>query len=344
MIVSPPAPVAPAPPLPPPRGPLSEFLIDRWRGPARPLTGAPPVRGQDPLADDDLHLALYLCYELHYRSFAGVDDAWEWEPSLLDYRRRLERPFEAAVSDLADRDDQAVPPDEAPSAVLRLVTTGDGPSLSTWFEESGTEWQFAEFAVHRSAYQLKEADPHTWVIPRLAGRPKAACVEIQCDEYGGGREPDMHASLFAAVLDALGLDSAYGAYVDRLPGLTLATVNLISMFGLHRRWRGALVGHLAGFEMTSVAPMGRYAATVDRLGLPAAARRFYAEHVTADAHHEVVAADGLVGGLAAREPDLVPDILLGVRALMAVEERFTEHLLASWTAGRSSLRPARPGR
>jgi hypothetical protein len=296
------------------------------------------------LSDDDLHLALYLCYELHYRSFAGIDDGWEWEPSLLEYRRRLERPFEAALRQLADPADRAVLPGEAAAAVLRIVTTGGGPSLSRWFEERGTQRQFAEFAVHRSAYQLKEADPHTWVIPRLAGRPKAACVEIQSDEYGGGREADMHASLFADVLEALGLDSGYGAYIDRLPGVTLATVNLISFFGLHRRWRGALVGHLAGFEMTSVAPMGRYAATVDRLGLPPAARRFYAVHVTADAYHEIVAADGLVGGLAARTPALVPDILLGVRALVAAEGRFTDHLLSAWRAGRSSLRPLHSGR
>jgi len=343
MIVSPPAPVDVDPPLPGPRGPLSEFLIDRWRGPARTLTGAPAVGAPDPLCDDDLHLALYLCYELHYRSFAGIDDGWEWEPSLLDFRRRLERPFEAALRDLADPADRAVTPGGAAAAVLRIVTTGGGPSLSTWFEERGTAAQFAEFAVHRSAYQLKEADPHTWVIPRLGGRPKAACVEIQSGEYGGGREPEMHASLFAAVLEALGLDSGYGAYIDRVPGVTLATVNVISFFGLHRRWRGALVGHLAGFEMTSVVPMGRYAATVDRLGLPPAARRFYAEHVTADAHHEVVAADGLVGGLAHREPDLVPDILLGVRALMAVEGRFTDHLLSAWAAGRTSLRPSPAG-
>ena len=26
-----------------------------------------------------------------------------------------------------------------------------------------------EIAVHRSGYQLKEADPHTWAIPRLNG-------------------------------------------------------------------------------------------------------------------------------------------------------------------------------
>src|SRR5579884_1143972 len=211
MTLSPAALVAAtAPPLPAPRGPLSAFLIDRWGGPARPLTGAPAVQGDDPLADDDLHLALYLCYELHYRSFAGVDEGWEWEPSLLGFRRRLERPFESALRDLGHPADRLVGPDEAAGAVAGILGSGDGPSLSQWLEERGTEWEFAEFAVHRSAYQLKEADPHTWVIPRLAGRPKAACVEIQSGEYGGGHEADMHASLFAAVLDALGLDSRYG--------------------------------------------------------------------------------------------------------------------------------------
>lgn len=41
--------------------------------------------------------------------------------------------------------------------------------------------------MHRSAYQLKEADPHSFALPRVpAGRAKAAFVEIQADEYGGG--------------------------------------------------------------------------------------------------------------------------------------------------------------
>ncbi|HEV7861877.1 MAG TPA: iron-containing redox enzyme family protein, partial [Acidimicrobiia bacterium] len=130
----------------------------------------------------------------------------------------------------------------------------------------------------------------------------------------------------------------YGAYLDLLPGTTLATVNLISLFGLHRRWRGALMGHLAVFEMTSVVPMGRYAAMVDRLALPPAARAFYDVHVMADAHHEVVAAEGLIGGLARTEPDLVAGIVFGAAALMATEERFAAHLLERWAAGRTSLR------
>ena len=51
--------------------------------------------------------------------------------------------------------------------------------------------------LHRSAYQLKEADPHSFALPRLWGPPKAAMVTIQADEYGGGRPERIHAQLFA---------------------------------------------------------------------------------------------------------------------------------------------------
>ena len=280
-------------------------------------------------------LALYLAYELHYRGFAGVDEGWEWEPSLVRERARLERAFE--------RDFRAavVVGDVAPAQVtdeLRALTTGDGPSLSRWCSEHGSLGQMREFSVHRSAYQLKEADPHSWAIPRLRGRAKAALIEIQHGEYGDGRHELMHATLFASSIRALGLNPAYGAYLDCIPAVTLATVNLMSLFGIHRRWRGALVGHLALFEMSSVVPMRRYADTLRRLGVEDAAP-FYDAHVEADVSHERTALYDMAGALAEDEPALAPDIVFGARALEQLESAFTEHLLGAWSAGRSSLLP-----
>jgi hypothetical protein len=326
--------------FPSPRGPLSAHLLDGLLDRPGSLSPLPPLTGvDDPLVDDDLHLALYLCYELHYRGLPGVDDRWEWDPSLLDARRRLEGAFEQGL----ERAVTFPAPTAGVEDELRAVlAAGNGPSLSRHMVEQGTVDQFREFAVHRSAYQLKEADPHTWALPRLSGRAKAAMVEIQADEYGRGVQAQMHAVLFAETMWAVGLDASYGAYLDTIPGSTLATVNLVSMFGLHRRRRGALVGHLAVFEMTSVIPMARYAAAVSRLGLPDEARRFYDVHVEADAYHEVVAGTDLIGGLADDEPWLVGEILFGARAVMAVEERFTRHLLDCWSEGRTSLRHPLP--
>ncbi len=165
-------------------------------------------------------------------------------------------------------------------------------------------------------------------------------VEIQADEYGGGDPARIHAVLFARAMDALGLDSTYGAYVDRVPAVTLATVNLMSMLGLHRRLRGAVVGHLALFEMTSSLPNGRYADGLRRLGCGPDATAFFDEHVVADAVHESVAAVDLAGGLARQQPDLVPDILWGATALRELEADFGRHLLGAWKSGCSSLEGA----
>jgi hypothetical protein len=205
-------------------------------------------------------------------------------------------------------------------------------------ETSGTREQMLEHVVHRSAYQLKEADPHSWAIPRLSPAPKAALLEVQFDEYGGGRAERMHSVLFAKTMEELGLDGSYGHYLERWPAITMAAVNLVTGFGLHRRRRGAAVGHLAAFEMTSSIPNRRYGNALRRLGYGPEATHFYDEHVEADAVHENIAAWDLAGGLAAEEPEVAADILFGARALLQVEARWATHLMDSWERGKTSLR------
>ena len=172
---------------------------------------------------------------------------------------------------------------------------------------------------------------------RLSGRAKAAMVTIQSDEYGGGVAASMHSSLFADAMTALDLDPTYGAYLDHLPAVTLATTNLISMFGLHRRLRGALIGNLASFEMNSVGPMARYSAWLESLGVPDRGRRFYDVHVEADEEHQYVAIDELVGGLLKAEPLQAGAVLFGTKTLALVERTFAEHVVSAWKGNETSL-------
>src|SRR5215207_1534770 len=189
------------------RGACSALLLEHLRHDVHELPLVPPPEVADALTDDDLHLALYLCYEIHYRGLPGVDERWEWEPSLLAARKALEEPFEAALRGRAGSMEDGCAFDEMDLALRALADADDAPSLSSFVEREATVEQLHEFLIHRSAYQLKEADPHSWAIPRLAGPPKAALVEIQADEYGGGRPERVHARLFADAVDALGLDS-----------------------------------------------------------------------------------------------------------------------------------------
>jgi Iron-containing redox enzyme len=322
------------PRLPQSRGPISERLLTALAEPVHRF--APPEVGftADPLSDEDLQLALYACYELHYRGLAGVDERWEWEPSLLAFRAVLEAAFEGALPALP-----AAPAAEDMDLALRAALEEDcGPSLSKRIERRASLDEVLEFMVHRSAYQLKEADPHSWALPRLYGPPKAALVEVQTDEYGGGRPERVHARMFAAAMEAVGLDSTYGAYLDHVPGVTLATVNLMSLFGLHRRLRGAIVGHLAAFEMSSSIPNRRYAAGLRRLGFDGDATAFFDEHVLADAVHENIAAVDLAGGLARQEPQLAAQIVWGATCLVELDARWAAHVNRCWDAGQGSLR------
>jgi Iron-containing redox enzyme len=325
--------------LPESRGETTDALFAALQEPPHRLAPLPLLFGEDPLADEDLQLALYCAYELHYRGLDGVADGWEWEPSLIAVRGELERRLERALLAEVGSPERTGPAPAAMDVALReIADADDAPSLSSYVERQATHEQVLEFLVHRSAYQLKEADPHSWAMPRLWGPPKAALVEIQADEYGGGRPDRIHAELFARAMEALGLDSTYGAYLDHVPAPALATVNLMSLLGLHRRWRGAIVGHLALFEMTSSIPNARYARGLRRLGFDGGATEFFDEHVEADAVHENVAAVDLAGGLAQQDPALAGDVLWGARALVAVEGRWTRHLLDTWEQGRSSLR------
>jgi Iron-containing redox enzyme len=332
------------PSLPQPRGPISERLLAELAAPPHTITPT-KVRAGNPFADEDLQVSLYVAYELHYRGFDGVDPQWEWEPSLIALRRELEQCLEAALrAELGPPDDRGVRPEQMDLALRAIADSDDGPSLSRYVEREATLEEVRELIIHRSAYQLKEADPHTWAIPRMWGKPKAAIVEVQADEYGGGRAERIHSKLFADAMAAVGLDPAYGAYLDEIPAVTLATVNLMSMLGLQRRWLGGIVGHLALFEMTSSIPNRRYAEGLMRLGFDGTAVAFFDEHVVADAVHENIAAVDLAGGLARQLPELAGDILWGARALLFLESRWAKHLLASWAAGRSSLlRPSAVG-
>ena len=333
--------------LPPPRGPVTVELgrvLDGQRGRLPVLRDRAEALAADAaascsdvvLAHEDLQLALLELYELHYTGLDGVDPDWEWSPELLGVRGMLEIPLEAALRAVA-----RVPASserDVPSLLRRLTADDDTPSLSGFLARHASAQQFREFVTHRSLYELKEADPHSWAIPRLSGRAKAALVEIQVDEYGGGRADRMHSALFARAMRALGLDDRPGSLLDSIPALTLATVNAMSLLGLHRRLRGAVVGHLAAFEMTSTVPNRRYATGLRRLGYGENATCFFDEHVEADAVHEQVAAHDLAGGLVEEEPDLLPDVLFGAAVAQELERRFSCAVLAAWTVGASSLR------
>lgn len=315
--------------LPSPRGPLSETVIGTLNGEpdGRPI----PFTDADPYGED-LTIALHTLYELHYGGFDGVHDAWEWDPELLKLRAQAEIVFLAALKSDVDGGDL----DTALGELLVERVPGNG--VSHHLRDKGTWDEMREYFAHRSVYHHKEADPHAWVIPRLRGRAKAALVAVEFDEFGGGRADRMHSRLYADLLEGAGMRPDYLHYLDDVPAPAIAIVNMMSLFGLHRSLRGALVGHFAAAEITTAPSAHRMAQALQRLDADPRCVEFFTEHIEADAVHEQIMRTDVIGSLLEQEPGLRADVTFGIQATELLEARLADHLLSSWQAGESSLR------
>ncbi len=310
--------------LPRPRGPLTEELLGALRSGSDDfytvLAATPTAVGEDAA------LALWVLHELQYRGFAEVDDAREWDPQLLRLRGVLERDLEARLR-------SRFTPPEGLSFVTDFfdwLDRQEGASVARHVHRAATYDQALELLRVRSVYHLKESDPVAWLVPRLGVRAKAALMELQYDEYGGGDPNRLHHHLFTEGLRASGVEASYDAHLDVVPLEALEQSNAVSLFGLHRRLRGAALGHLAAFEATSSLPSRRMAQGLERLGFPPEMVAYYTEHAEADAVHEQLAVRSIVGGLLEEEPELEQDVWFGAFTCLDLENRFARTMLARW--------------
>lgn len=312
-------------PLPQPRGELSRALFTAL-GNGQPWQDAL----QAAESDEDAQVALWALYELHYHGVAGVAAEREWDPDLLRLRQRLESDFEARLRSrgpvLEDR------PNDPVQQLIDLIEGHVGASISRFVQRQAEADQVRELLRHRSIYHLKEADPTSWVVPRLGVRSKAALMELQFDEYGDGDPNRLHHHLFRRGLVESGLCARYGHYIDEAPLEILEINNAMSLFGLHRRLRGAVLGHLAAFEATSSLPSRRMVGGLRRLGWSPSLVTYYTEHVEADAVHEQLVLRTICSAFHAEEPDQWPTVLLGAFSCLDLEDRYARRMLTQWEA------------
>ena len=330
--------------LPRPRGPLSAAVIADLAGePCGSLLDV-PLRDTDVLTDGDFQLALWVLYELHYRGFDEVPDEREWDPALLTLRGRIEAVFEEALRrptyDVVEH--ALAASDDVADQIVAVIDEVGGPPLASYLQRKATRDQVLDFMSQRSLYHLKESDPSSFVLARIGGRPKTALAELLHDEFGAGQPERLHADLFADALEGCGLDPSYGAYVDMTPATSLAVNNVMSLFGLHRRLRGAALGHLAAFETTSAVPCRRIAGGIERVGLAPVVADYFHEHVEADSVHEQVALHDICGSLVEDEPGLRGDVLFGAAACAYLDDIAGRELLDDWQNG-VRWRPDHPG-
>lgn len=308
--------------LPAARGGFSETVL-------AVLGGGPTHTIAFPTPDDreDAQFSLWLLYELCYRGFPGVAEELEWDPALLALRRSLEEDFESTLRSRFRPPERV---DDLAEDLFGYIEAFEGRSVARFVHRDADRDQVLRLLRVRSIYHLKESDHVSWLIPRLRTVPKAALMEVQFDEYGTGDPNKLHAHLFARGLAACGLDPAENAYVDEAPVEVLEQNNAMSLFGLHRRLRGAAIGHFAAFEASSSLPSRRVSQGLQRLGFPPEMIAYYDEHVEADAVHEQLAVRSIVVPMVQEDPHLLEDVFLGAFTCMDLEDRFAGRMLTEF--------------
>jgi hypothetical protein len=299
---------------------------------------------EDAEAAEIAHRGLYLLYAQANWSPVGAPRTNEHDPLLHEVLGILESGLERQLSRLRLPEE---PPREAGAfcAWLQELTlerelvpaSGMGPFL----REHATLDQMREIVAQRSLFFLKEPDPWAMVIPSLHGPAKAGLIDVLLDEYGWGRYEHMHSTVYETLMRKLDLETGYDAYLDRTAWQYLAALNLQGMYARNRRLCRRMYGYIYLVEADSPRSMVNYLAAWTRLGIDDPdVTRFYDLHVTADEGHQQVALEEMIRPVVAAEPEAAPEIARGVLEGIVVHSWFSEHLVQSFSAGRSSLRQA----
>lgn len=283
---------------------------------------------RDAEALSEAHRYLYALYADRVWRPAASERTPEQNDELWLARRTLEAGFRRFLDNQRDEagfDPQ--PPGDVAKWFERLATDDHPLDSNEWGEhvrERATLDQMKNIVRQRSLFFLREPDPWIHAVPSLTGRAKAGLIDLLLDEYGWGKYERMHSSIYANLMQALGLNSEIDHYEGEASWQFLATLNHQWMCALDPALTRRLIGVVYLTEADSPAAMTNYLAAWERLGIDDEnITEFYELHVHADENHRDVALQEVAVPVAEAEgPDAATEIALGIFDGRALEAEF----------------------
>ena len=248
----------------------------------------------------------------------------ERSPYLMAVRERIEhawQDWEARQLDIP-----ALRRLEAPLALRARVRAGVDPRPSLagrYFADTMTVEGYRRVVQILALDGLVEASQLSRVLGGAANEVHATLTRVFLAESGGGRLPRTHSTLFAAMLDALGLATEPEMYLDVVPWEVLASINQTFLLSDRKRHFLRYVGGLLYLETSTPAAARHYRAGAVRLGLPERARGYWDVHIHEDERHGRWMLEGVALPLAARYPGDAWEIVLGYDQQTLLSERAT---------------------
>jgi hypothetical protein len=234
-----------------------------------------------------------------------IEDAWQdWEGRQLDVAalRRADAPL-------------------ALRAKVRAAAKAASPSAARYFADTMTLEGYRRLVQIAALDGLVEASALARTLGGAANEVHATLTRLFVEEYGGGRLARKHSTLFAAMLDELGLSSEPEAYFDAVPWEVLASINQSFLLSDRKRHFLRYIGGLLYVETSTPVVSRRYRAAAERLGLSERAHAYWDVHVRDDERHGRWMLEAVALPLAARYPSDAWEIVLGFDQQALLSER-----------------------
>jgi hypothetical protein len=227
-------------------------------------------------------------------------------------------------------------PDE-PQAFLRwyeaLRENGPGQNdpLFPWLANHATMEQLAWFLAQEVAGEAGFDDLVALTQLKMPIRAKLELARNYWDEMGRGKEGGMHGPMLDRIASELavrdrGFDIVWEA---------VALGNLLAGLAANRRYAYQAIGALGVIELTAPGRAAQVDAAMQRLGVPAKTRQYYALHATLDIRHSEAWNAEVIVPLVEAEPRTARAMAEGALMRLRAGERCFERYRRELIAGRA---------
>jgi hypothetical protein len=290
--------------------------------------GLARLYGVQPVDRRDRFLTLLAVYDLHTASLEVVGAAarFQGHPAVADLKHRLESEWLGELElawqqagRLADADDS----DKVVQAMRSVAARDRLPAAYRWLAKGATWPELVDFLALEGGPDGGFDDLVAACQIGLAGSAKLELAQNYWDEMGNGNPDAVHTVLHDRLVQAVRMPRVAR---DDQPVEALERAALGGLLATNRWLQPEMLGALGLLELQAGPRCRLVLQAFDRLGAPAEAYPFYAEHAEVDPRHGKDWVDKAIVPTVAENPAWGPRIIKGAWWRSSVNLAFFEAL------------------
>ena len=272
----------------------------------------------------DRFLTLLTIYDLHTAPLEVVGEAvrHQGHPAVAEVKARLEAEWLVELDAAWEQAGDLTRGGSAADVVraMRAVAARDRlPEAYRWLARSADWRQVVDFLALEGGPDGGFDDLVAVCQVGLSGSAKLELGKNYWDEMGQGHAEGVHTTLYEDLVAAIEMPRIPR---ELLPVVALERASLAGLLATNRWLQPEMIGALGLLELQAGPRCRTVLQAFDRLGAPAGAYPFYAEHAEVDPVHGKDWMDKAIEPLAAERPEWGPRLVKGAWWRSTVNRRF----------------------